>query len=141
MSGASASGLAASGAAGGLDAAVRGLLDELAEPRACAAGTTRLPAARRATRAGAIRNVATGPPTRPPQTIPAIAAATAIDGAPTTPACSNAGANARPVAGPPVSVTEPTSTPNSGIEPERHREQQADHVLQHREHGRDHEET
>ena len=27
-------------------------------------------------------NVATGPPTMPPQTIPAIAAATAIDGAP-----------------------------------------------------------
>ena len=56
----------------------------------------------------------TGPPIRPPTTIPAIAEATAIDSAPSTPASSNSGAKARPVAGPPVSVVEPASTPNSG---------------------------
>ena len=55
--------------------------------------------------------------------MPTIAAATATVAAPGTPACSNAGANARPVAGPPVSVTEPFSTPNSGCMPERHRQQ------------------
>ena len=56
-------------------------------------------------------------------TMPTIAAAIATVAAPGTPACSNAGANARPVAGPPVSVTEPFSTPNSGCMPERHRDQ------------------
>ena len=49
--------------------------------------------------------------------MPTIAAATASVGAPTTPACSKSGANARPVAGPPVSVTEPASTPMSGCCP------------------------
>ena len=58
--------------------------------------------------------VIAGPPTSPPSTIPAIAEATAIDSAPVTPASSNSGANARPVAGPPVSVVDPASTPNSG---------------------------
>ena len=46
--------------------------------------------------------------------MPAIAAATAIVSAPLTPACSKSGAKARPVAGPPASVTDPASTPNSG---------------------------
>ncbi len=49
--------------------------------------------------------------------MPTIAAAIATVAAPGTPACSNAGANARPVAGPPVSVTDPFSTPNSGCMP------------------------
>ncbi len=49
--------------------------------------------------------------------MPPIATAIATDDAPTTPASSNSGANARPVAGPPVSVTEPASTPNSGCSP------------------------
>ncbi len=46
--------------------------------------------------------------------MPTIAAATATDAAPGTPAASNAGANASPVAGPPVSVTDPLRTPKSG---------------------------
>ena len=49
--------------------------------------------------------------------MPAIAEATATVEAPGTPAFSNSGANARPVAGPPVSVTDPFSTPNSGCWP------------------------
>ena len=55
----------------------------------------------------------------PPETMPAIAAATAIVSAPVTPACSKSGANARPVAGPPASVTDPARTPNSGGWPSR----------------------
>ena len=46
--------------------------------------------------------------------MPTIAAATASIGAPATPACSKSGAKARPVAGPPVKVTEPASTPING---------------------------
>jgi hypothetical protein len=46
--------------------------------------------------------------------MPAMAIASAIDPAPLIPACSNNGAKASPVAGPPVSVTDPASTPNSG---------------------------
>ena len=53
----------------------------------------------------------------PPATMPAVAAATASVAAPGTPACSNSGANASPVAGPPVSVTDPASTPISGCWP------------------------
>src|SRR3546814_12917161 len=49
--------------------------------------------------------------------MPAIAEVMAIDSAPTRPASSNRGANARPVAGPPVSVAEPASTPNIGSSP------------------------
>ena len=64
-----------------------------------------------------MRSVPTGPPMRPPDTMPTIAAAIATVAAPGTPACSNAGANASPVAGPPVSVTDPFSTPNSGCMP------------------------
>ena len=40
-----------------------------------------------------------------------------MDSAPATPARSNSGANASPVAGPPVRVVEPASTPNSGCRP------------------------
>ena len=50
-------------------------------------------------------------------TMPLMAAVIATTVAPLTPACSNSGANARPVAGPPVSVTEPASTPSSGGRP------------------------
>ena len=64
-----------------------------------------------------ISQVTTGPPIRPPQTMPAIAAVTAIDSAPFNPAASNSGAKARPVAGPPVRVAEPASTPNIGCRP------------------------
>ena len=53
----------------------------------------------------------------PPETMPTIAAATARVAAPATPACSNSGAKANPVAGPPVRVTEPASTPISGCWP------------------------
>ena len=51
-----------------------------------------------AVRRGRVRasSVAMGEPTRPPQTMPAIAAATATVAAPATPACSKSGANARP---------------------------------------------
>ncbi len=49
--------------------------------------------------------------------MPPIATAIATEDAPTTPACSKSGAKARPVAGPPVSVTEPASTPKSGCRP------------------------
>jgi hypothetical protein len=49
--------------------------------------------------------------------IPAIADATARVDAPGTPADSKSGAKARPVAGPPVRVTDPLSTPNSGCIP------------------------
>ena len=49
--------------------------------------------------------------------MPPIATAIATGAAPATPACSNSGANARPVAGPPVSVTDPASTPKSGWSP------------------------
>ena len=49
--------------------------------------------------------------------MPTIAADTASVAAPGTPALSNSGANASPVAGPPVSVTDPASTPNSGCSP------------------------
>ena len=52
--------------------------------------------------------------------MPAIAAVTAIDSAPRRPAASNAGAKARPVAGPPVSVAEPASTPNIGCRSNSH---------------------
>ena len=53
---------------------------------------------------------------------PIMAAATAIGaGARSTPAASNCGAKASPVAGPPVSVTDPHSTPNSGGCPMAHR--------------------
>ena len=62
-------------------------------------------------------SVPTGPPISPPLTMPTIAAATATVAAPGTPACSNAGAKASPVAGPPVRVTEPVRTPNSGCMP------------------------
>ncbi len=67
--------------------------------------------------ARSIRRVPIGPPTMPPETMPTIAEATASDAAPVTPAASKSGANARPVAGPPVSVTEPASTPSSGGTP------------------------
>ena len=50
----------------------------------------------------------------PPETMPTIAEATASVAADGTPASSNSGANASPVAGPPVSVTDPASTPSSG---------------------------
>jgi hypothetical protein len=46
-----------------------------------------------------------------------MAAATASVAAAGTPAASNSGANARPVAGPPVSVTDPASTPINGLCP------------------------
>ena len=46
-----------------------------------------------------------------------MAAATASVAAAGTPAASKSGANARPVAGPPVSVTDPASTPISGCWP------------------------
>jgi hypothetical protein len=49
--------------------------------------------------------------------MPTMAAATARVAAAGTPAASNSGANARPVAGPPVSVTEPASTPINGFCP------------------------
>ena len=52
--------------------------------------------------------------------MPTIAADTASVAAPATPALSNSGANASPVAGPPVSVTEPASTPISGCSPSAH---------------------
>ena len=64
-----------------------------------------------------INRTTRGPPTSPPSTMPAVALATAIAPAPTTPACSKSGAKAAPVAGPPVRVTAPTSTPNSGGRP------------------------
>ena len=64
-----------------------------------------------------MRHVPIGPPIMPPHTIPTIAAATASVAAPVTPACSKSGANASPVAGPPVSVTEPASTPIRGGTP------------------------
>ena len=73
--------------------------------------------------------------------MPPIATATAIDAAPVTPAASKSGANARPVAGPPVSVTEPASTPNKWMQAERQRDQDADHVLQDRKHGSDQKES
>src|SRR5688572_25385422 len=60
------------------------------------------------------RYVPIGPPITPPETMPTIAAATASVAAPGTPACSNNGANAKPVAGPPVRVTDPASTPING---------------------------
>ena len=58
-----------------------------------------------------------GPPMMPPATMPTIADATASVAAPATPAAANSGAKARPVAGPPVSVTDPASTPISGCWP------------------------
>ena len=58
-----------------------------------------------------------GPPTKPPMTIPAIAAAIATDSAAATPAAANCGANANAVAGPPVSAAGPISTPNKGDSP------------------------
>ena len=61
--------------------------------------------------------VLTGPPTSPLVVIPNIAAATAMVAAPDTPAFSKSGAKARPVAGPPVRVTEPLRTPNRGWSP------------------------
>ena len=64
-----------------------------------------------------IRNVPIGPPMIPPVTMPTMAEATARVEAPFTPACSKSGAKARPVAGPPVSVTDPASTPSSGGTP------------------------
>ena len=59
-------------------------------------------------------HVPIGPPMSPPETMPTIAEATASVAADGTPASSNSGANANPVAGPPVSVTDPASTPSSG---------------------------
>ena len=53
----------------------------------------------------------------PPATMPTMAAATASVAAAGTPAASNSGANASPVAGPPVSVTDPARTPISGFCP------------------------
>ncbi len=53
----------------------------------------------------------------PPATMPTIADATASVAAPARPAAANSGAKARPVAGPPVSVTDPASTPISGCWP------------------------
>jgi hypothetical protein len=53
----------------------------------------------------------------PPDTMPTIAAATANVPAAGTPAASKSGANASPVAGPPVSVTDPASTPINGCCP------------------------
>ena len=73
------------------------------------------PAGRR--RRLSIRNVPIGPPMIPPVTMPTMAEATARVAAPFTPACSKSGAKARPVAGPPVSVTDPASTPRSGGTP------------------------
>ena len=64
-----------------------------------------------------INRTTRGPPSRPPSTMPAVALATAIAPAPTTPAASKSGAKAAPVAGPPVRVTAPTSTPNNGGRP------------------------
>src|SRR3546814_6200317 len=49
--------------------------------------------------------------------MPASAGGRGVDAAPTRPACSDRGAKARPVAGPPVSVAEPASTPNIGSSP------------------------
>ena len=46
--------------------------------------------------------------------MPTIPAATASVAAPAIPAAANSGAKARPVAGPPVSVTDPARTPMSG---------------------------
>ena len=53
---------------------------------------------------------------------------------------SNSGANARPVAGPPVSVTDPASTPISGCWPSGLRRHGADDVLDHGDHRREQEE-
>jgi len=61
-----------------------------------------------------ISTVMVGPPITPPQMMPAIAAVMARVSAPCSPASSNSGAKAMPVAGPPVSVAEPASTPNIG---------------------------
>ena len=66
-----------------------------------------------------ISKVPIGPPTRPPETMPNMAAATAIVAAPLTPAFSKSGAKARPVAGPPVRQTEPANTPIRGLTPTR----------------------
>jgi len=66
-----------------------------------------------------IKKVPSGPPINPPLMIPNMAAATAMVLAPVTPAFSNNGAKARPVAGPPVKVTEPARTPNRGFRPRR----------------------
>ncbi len=52
--------------------------------------------------------------------MPTMAAATASVAAPGTPAASKSGAKASPVAGPPVSVTDPASTPISGCCPSPH---------------------
>ena len=49
--------------------------------------------------------------------MPAVAAVSASGPAPRRPACSNTGAKASPVAGPPTSVTEPAITPSSGFSP------------------------
>ncbi len=62
-------------------------------------------------------HVPIGAPIRPPDMIPHMAAAIATVAAPGTPARSKSGANASPVAGPPVSVTELQSTPNNGCMP------------------------
>ena len=64
--------------------------------------------------------MAIGPPISPPDTMPIIAADTASVAAPLTPASSKSGAKASPVAGPPVSVTDPASTPISGCSPSAH---------------------
>ena len=80
-------------------------------------GTRARPGAAGFRPARSMRRVPIGPPMMPPDTMPTIAEATASDAAPVTPAASKSGANARPVAGPPVSVTEPASTPRSGGTP------------------------
>ena len=53
----------------------------------------------------------------PPATMPTMAEATASVAAPGTPACSKSGANASPVAGPPMRVSEPAITPRRGGAP------------------------
>ena len=74
-------------------------------------------------------HVPIGPPMSPPETMPTIAEATASVAADGTPASSNSGANASPVAGPPVSVTDPASTPSSGGWPSSVAMPEAEHVL------------
>jgi hypothetical protein len=64
-----------------------------------------------------MRNVPAGLPVRPPKTMPIVAAASASAPAPASPAVSNTGANAIPVAGPPTRVTDPAITPSNGFSP------------------------
>ena len=73
--------------------------------------------------------------------MPPIATAIATEDAPMTPASSKSGAKARPVAGPPVSVTDPARTPNSGCSPNPMAISHADDVLHDGEDGRQQEEA